>query len=393
MMKRRANTRTLAVISWITLILCAVMAAAMFVYSYCTDTPENIPPEEEYTDVGKHIDENTTVDETDPVDKDDAPDDIPDESDENEGKPGSTDEQTETEPKDDEPSTQSSEPKTDPQSEKQPEQKSQPEPQTQPEKQPEQKPQPPTQPTDTPPKETIVTSATLKSLLLSALDPIGSTLYVYGGGWNEADTAAGVEAMTYGPSKRWAEFFNKNDSSYNHQNALYYIHDGLDCTGYLGYTVFQVFGNSYSKSGYVFKSGRFGYSFASLFGGSVTPRGQIDKRRAGDIMTQNGHVYLVLGQCSDGSVLLAHASPPCVTLTGTCTPSGVSSSEAYNLAVKYMQKIAPTAYERYPSNCSRGISYLTEYDRYRFPDNVLTDPDGLLGMTVDELMEEITKGK
>ncbi len=37
---------------------------------------------------------------------------------------------------------------------------------------------------------------TLFSLLCAAMQPLGTTLYVYGGGWNLDDTGAGREAVT-----------------------------------------------------------------------------------------------------------------------------------------------------------------------------------------------------
>lgn len=45
---------------------------------------------------------------------------------------------------------------------------------------------------------------TLENLLKTALLPIGNTMYIYGGGWNEEDTGAGIEAMTIGVSHKWA---------------------------------------------------------------------------------------------------------------------------------------------------------------------------------------------
>ena len=58
-----------------------------------------------------------------------------------------------------------------------------------------------------------------------------------------------------------------------------------------------------------------------------------------------------------------------------------------------MKKIAPDAYGRYSSNCSRGMSYLTDYDLYRFPDEVLSDPDGYREMSVDDMMNDLTKDR
>ena len=57
----------------------------------------------------------------------------------------------------------------------------------------------------------IETKSTLKKLLQTALQPVGSTLYVWGGGWNEADTGAGEEAVTIGVSPRWKSFFEKQN--------------------------------------------------------------------------------------------------------------------------------------------------------------------------------------
>ena len=75
---------------------------------------------------------------------------------------------------------------------------------------------------------------TLYNLLLTAIEPLGHTMYVWGGGWNEEDTAAGEEARSIGESPRWKEFFEMQDSTYNYENTRYQIHDGLDCSGYVG---------------------------------------------------------------------------------------------------------------------------------------------------------------
>ena len=62
---------------------------------------------------------------------------------------------------------------------------------------------------------------TLENLLKTALLPIGKTMYIYGGGWNENDTGAGIEAMTLGIDPKWAEFAQKQDSSYNFKDYDY----------------------------------------------------------------------------------------------------------------------------------------------------------------------------
>ncbi|MBQ4087388.1 MAG: copper amine oxidase N-terminal domain-containing protein [Clostridia bacterium] len=229
---------------------------------------------------------------------------------------------------------------------------------------------------------------TVKNMLANAFLPVGKAVYVYGGAWNEEDTAAGVEAMTYGISSRWAEFYNAQSSAYNYQNTRYQIHDGLDCTGYVGWTMYQLFGNSYSDIGYVYQSKKMASSYASLFGGTYTPKEQVTKRVCGDVMSSGGHAYMVVGQCSDGSVVFLHASPPAVNLCGTAAPNGRTNSEAVKLATRYMKTYFPAHYGKFPDT-SRGKAYLTDYNRMQWPENVLPDPDGYRNMSAEAILADL----
>ena len=163
---------------------------------------------------------------------------------------------------------------------------------------------------------------TVKEFLLGAMTPVGKCLYIYGGGWNEEDTGAGVETMSYGVAPRWAEFFDEQDNTYEQEEHEYEIHNGLDCTGYLGYAAYQVFGDKYADDGYVFSSGSVGDNFLSLFGGTLVPNTKVTEHKAGDVMVKRGHVWIVVGECDDGSVLLLHSSPPNVTFSGTPSADG-----------------------------------------------------------------------
>lgn len=229
---------------------------------------------------------------------------------------------------------------------------------------------------------------TVKEFLSAALEPCGSCLYVWSGGWNEEDTAAGIDAMTMGVSPRWKEFFDENDAGYDYTTTRFQIHDGLDCTGLLGWSVYQVFGDKYSDTGYVFQSGTVIDNYLSLFGGEKTAAADVTDYRAGDVMCKDGHVFIVIGQCSDGSLLFVHASPPAVSICGTPTPDGNKSSEAIALAKEYMQDYFPHCYEKYDTT-SRGTGYLTQYDRYRFDENILCDKDGYFGMSAEEILIDL----
>ena len=46
----------------------------------------------------------------------------------------------------------------------------------------------------------------MERLLRTSLLPVGQTMYIWGGGWNQEDAGAGREAVTLGVSKRWAEY-------------------------------------------------------------------------------------------------------------------------------------------------------------------------------------------
>ena len=48
----------------------------------------------------------------------------------------------------------------------------------------------------------------LKQLVKTALIPVGKTLYVWGGGWNQDDSGAGESALSLGPRYTWEIFFN-----------------------------------------------------------------------------------------------------------------------------------------------------------------------------------------
>ena len=230
--------------------------------------------------------------------------------------------------------------------------------------------------------------ATVKGMLSAAIEPVGKCLYVWGGGWNEEDTAAGIEAMTIGPSQRWYEFFNENDRNYNFRKTRYQIHDGLDCSGYVGYITYQVFEDEYSDFGYVFKAGEIPGKYLDLFGGEYHKSYEVGDYQPCDIMGKSGHVFIVIGQCDDGSVLFMHASPPALSLCGTPTPGGRSESQAVILARQYMSLYRSECYNRYDT-CSRDRSFLTGYNQFRWDPSVLSDPDGYRDMTVEEILADL----
>ena len=239
-------------------------------------------------------------------------------------------------------------------------------------------------------------TSTVKNLLQTAIAPIGSTMYVWGGGWNKADTGAGKDARRIGLSPAWRAFAKNKKSSYNYKRYRYQIHNGLDCSGYVGWCVYNVLNTKNNKKGYVYSASKQAKKLADSGFGSYRSAKKIKDYRAGDVMSSTckccGHVWIVIGQCKDGSVVLVHSSPAGVQLCGTTTPSGKKNSKAYKLAKKYMKKYYRAWYKRYP-NVSRGKTYLSHYGQMRWRTSgkkvCLSDPDGYQNMSAEEILADL----
>ena len=217
-----------------------------------------------------------------------------------------------------------------------------------------------------------------------AAAPVGSTMYVWGGGWNEADTGAGIEAVTLGLSERWAAFAKEQDSGYNYKDHRYQIHDGLDCSGYVGWAVYNVMETENGGEGYVSSSTGMAQALADRGLGEYISREDMDRWLPGDIMSMKGHVWISLGMCGDGSVLLLHSSPPGVIFCGTALADG-SDSQAVKLAQTIMSTHYPDWYARYP-DCSRPASYLEKSSAMRWNTNVLADKEGIRQMSAEQVV-------
>ena len=63
-----------------------------------------------------------------------------------------------------------------------------------------------------PPVHGVPGQRTLQNLLRTALMPVGTALYVYGGGWNRQDTGSGNTAMHIGLPQSWIDFFDRQNA-------------------------------------------------------------------------------------------------------------------------------------------------------------------------------------
>lgn len=240
--------------------------------------------------------------------------------------------------------------------------------------------------------------STIKNFLQTAFTPIGSTMYVWGGGWNRADTAAGKEARQIGTCLRWRKFAKNKTARYNYRDYRYQIHNGLDCSGYVGWCIYNIRNVEDNRKGYVYSASKQAKKFADMGWGTYVERQNVMDYRAGDIMSSTcsccGHVYIVIGQCKDGSVVLVHSSPSGVQISGTATREGKVKSEAYLLAQRYMKRYYKRWHDRYP-DVGKGNSYLTHYAQMRWrtegEDIILSDPDGYQNMDAASILKDLYK--
>ena len=228
------------------------------------------------------------------------------------------------------------------------------------------------------------TVPSLEAFLRNALLPVGETAYIWGGGWNEEDTAAGPEACSIGVSPNWKAFADRITSDYDTKKTRYQIHDGLDCSGYVGWVVYNTFETEDGKEGYVYSSTKTAETYASFGWGDFLPAKSVQDWRPGDIASMNGHVWISLGTCEDGSVLLVHSSPPGVRLCGTAASKG--TSEAVKLATEYMKTYYPDWYSRFP-DCESKKTYLEGTSQMRWNEETFPDCKELQAMSPEELLK------
>ncbi|POP32151.1 hypothetical protein C3B58_13280, partial [Lactonifactor longoviformis] len=229
---------------------------------------------------------------------------------------------------------------------------------------------------------------TIKGLLQNAMVPVGSTMYVYGGGWDK-------DATRKGPSPQWRKFYEKQNSSYDYNTTRYQSENGLDCSGFVGWSVYNALNKVSGKSSCTVTSTAMVSNYASRGWGSKIDRSKVKDYRAGDVMGStcgcHNHVYLVIGQCADGSVVFVHSSPKGVQINGTTTPSGSYSSKAISLANSYMKKYFPEWNKKF-GNSSGPQYYLSHFSQMRWDisgNKVMRDPEGYTKKSAEQVLKDL----
>ena len=231
---------------------------------------------------------------------------------------------------------------------------------------------------------------TLLNFLKTAMMPVGTTLYIYGGGWDWQDVGSAIQTRTIGVSPDWVKFFDEHDEDFTYKskdgnednsdpstsyypyggyNEYYYA--GLDCSGFLGWILYNTFETENGGDGYVGGSTGIAKRLSKMGFGEWTqnvkaPDGKNGyEMKPGDVMSINGHVWISLGTCDDGSVVIVHSTP---ANSRTGQPGGgveisaigtTEKCEAYILADHYMSEYYPKWYERYPVKLAEPEVYFT----------------------------------
>ena len=246
--------------------------------------------------------------------------------------------------------------------------------------------------------------ATMERFFEVALAPVGKTMYIWGGGWSSDDAKAGITAIQIGMPKLWEEFAREQAADYNfedyleakdlpskwdgtEQQAL-----GLDCSGYVGWVLYNVFHNTDGNEGYVSQSTGMTERLAGKGWGKFirNPREFLP----GDIVSMQGHVWICFGTCADGSVLLVHSSPPGVSVCGTYSTQNNQEGEAEqnsntsiatSLAKEYMSIHHPEWQEKYP-NRAVPLTYLENVTVLRWNSDTLKNAKTYQEKSGEEIM-------
>ncbi|MBR5410882.1 MAG: copper amine oxidase N-terminal domain-containing protein [Clostridia bacterium] len=258
---------------------------------------------------------------------------------------------------------------------------------------------------------------TLKNLLATALEPVGVCLYMFGGGWDWQDEGSGPQSVTLGLCRTWTDFFFQQDENYSYRDPFgdpeqrdkahsfcpfgefnEYYYAGLDCAGYLAWIAYNVTHTESGGDGYVVGGTPTAGAFASYGWGTFTQTFAPTDFKPGSVMSINGHVWMCVGVCSDGSMVIAHASP--TKSQSGCPGGGVQLSaigenetcEAYRLAVEYMTLFYPE-WSRRNDVSLYSYSYYTSFTgdvaglfTWDLENGVLTDPDGFRDLSAYEIL-------
>lgn len=275
---------------------------------------------------------------------------------------------------------------------------------------------------------------TLKNFLATALEPVGTALYIYGGTWDWQDVGSSNQSTTIGLPQSWIDFFQSQDETFTYENNedhahSYYPHEawnqyyyaGVDCSAYVAWVVYNTINTESGNEGYVGSSTKMAKGFTDRGWGSFDDGDVLlnedgsewvdedgDGRRVydghefktGDVFSMNGHVWICVGTCDDGSIVFLHSTPNTTDGAGAqISAIGPDKNcEAYQLANRYMNKYYPAWSERYGDQvlCLTFDGYTRVYGdtagKFSWEltgSGLITDPDGYADMTPAQILKDL----
>ncbi len=274
----------------------------------------------------------------------------------------------------------------------------------------------------TPPLNNVAGLKTLKNFLATSLRPCGTVLYMYGGTWDWQDVNSSNQARTIGLSKSWIDFFDYNNENYTYRlddenlaatdyyphgswNQYYYA--GIDCSGYVGWAVYNTINTQDGKEGYVMSATKMAKTFAEKGWGTWTQdykipiNNETSDFKVGDIFSMNGHVWICLGTCKDGSIVILHSTP---SNSRSGNPGGGvqlsalgydKNCDAYKLVSEYMYKYFPKWTDRYEPVLKNIEDYtkIKGSNAGKFSWNLnngfLSDPDNYSDLRPDQILKDL----
>ena len=264
----------------------------------------------------------------------------------------------------------------------------------------------------TPVVEAVPGLRTLTNFFKTALSAVGHALYVYGGAWNYEDDGSSNQARTIGVADSWVEFFYEQDAYYsyrdnsNHSASYYpfgsfneYYYAGVDCSGFVGWVIYNILNTESGQPGYVQGSTKMAQTFANMGMGTYKHDYSLSDFKVGDIVSTDGHVWICLGVCSDDSMVIIHSTPSesIYGYSGGGAQIGAigssTSCEAYKLAEEYNQKYYPDWYQRYHTSLKSYSSYTARSKAaagkfsWNLDSTGVLDPDGLSTLEPSQILK------
>ena len=225
---------------------------------------------------------------------------------------------------------------------------------------------------------TVNGKKTIKTYLLNGLVPCGRTLYIYGGGWGSYGTQIGYQ-------QAWKDFFDSHaKESYDYSKYKFQRDKGFDCSGFAGWTLYNTLYKESDGEELSISGSDVAKTYADN-GWAVLTKNSKDKTfKPGDVISKPGHVWISMGQCEDGSVLILHSTPQSgVQISG-------SKGKAAELAAYYMKKYFPA----WPFTAKHmGEAYITKGDKARWKVSgkgaIMSDPEGFQEMTGEQVLQKL----